>query len=128
MDGWKIAMLVFAIGMVLSVIQSIKLLKGSSKPGPEYWLKRFEQACSKQDPKAAEQALLFWGKTIYAEKAPKTLEGFAVHMQSDESRRQIRMLQDVRYKSDPPVWSSYLCRQVVGEQLRKQMPDQDPKS
>ena len=119
--GWKIVAILFAVGMVLSLFHSIRLLRNSSKPGAGYWLKRFEQACGKHDPKSAKQALLLWGEVVYAEKAPKTLEGFAVHMGSDESRRQVRLLQDVCFKSDVTNWNAYLCSQVVGEELRKQM-------
>ncbi|MCG8427631.1 MAG: hypothetical protein MI754_09775 [Chromatiales bacterium] len=122
-NGWKIAMLLFAAGMVLSIFHSIKMLRGSSKPGPAYWAKRFEAACNKHDHGEAKQALLYWGKSMYGEKAPSTLEGLATHMESTAAREQIRLLQDVCHEEDLPAgdeakhWNAFLCGQVVGNHL-----------
>ncbi|MET0101007.1 MAG: hypothetical protein ABW078_04680 [Sedimenticola sp.] len=124
--GWgQWLMLLFVIGMGLSVFHSIKLLKHSSKPDPGYWLKRFEQACLKHDPSAASQALLFWAKAVWGGDAPTTLPGIAARVGLDEASAQLKALQQATRSGESSAWNAYLCRQVLTESLAGIMPGSD---
>ncbi|MES9870068.1 MAG: hypothetical protein ABW090_16645 [Sedimenticola sp.] len=116
--GWgQWLMLLFVIGMGLSVFHSIKLLKRSSRPDSGYWLKRFEQACLKHDPSAASQALLFWAKAVWGGDAPTTLPGIAARVGLDEVSAQLKALQQATRSGESSTWNAYLCRQVLTESL-----------
>ena len=117
--GWELVAILFVIGMALSVFHSISMLRKSSKPGPAYWAKRFEQACTKRDPRQAEQALLFWAKSVWGTDAPDTLNSLARRIGEDAAGQQVLALKAAKEDSSAGSWNAYLCRQVLAQRLQQ---------
>ncbi len=117
--GWELVAILFVVGMALSIFHSISMLRKSSKPGPAYWVKMFEQACSRRDPRQAEQALIFWAKSVWGGDAPDTLYSLARKVGEGEAGQQILALKTARDGSSGSAWNAYLCRQVLAQRLQQ---------
>lgn len=114
---WQWVVLLFVIGMGLSIFHSIKLLRRSASPDAGYWLKRFEQACLKHEASAASQSLLFWAKAKWGVEAPTTLPGIAARLEREDVTLQLQQLQKAVRNGGGAEWNAYLCRQVITEVL-----------
>jgi len=120
-DGWgwwQITAVVFVLGMLLSILHSISLLKQSARPGPDYWLNRLAQACAKGDAKGAERALLFWAKSLWGAEAPTSLLEIANRLDREEMAQLLRQVREA-VRSESAVWNTYLCRQVLVAYLQR---------
>ena len=120
-DGfsWELVAILFVAGMALSIFHSISMLCKSSKPGPAYWVKMFEQACARRDPRQAEQALILWSKSVWGIDAPDTLYSLARKVGEGEAGQQILAIKAARDDSSGSPWNAYLCRQVLAQRLQQ---------